>query len=129
MAEFFRRSPELLDFQDDLRIVLFELDLEVSGMCLDVRGASSQAAVGITSDRLTSSESDEEVRYAECRALAREVVAAGHVGIRYPSAAATWAGAGNSVLFGGHGASTWECRSHREVGAPRLTAADVSPLP
>ena len=35
MAEFFRRSPELLNFQDDLAIVLYRLEVQIIGDCLD----------------------------------------------------------------------------------------------
>src|SRR4051794_30412210 len=81
MAEFFRRAPELIDFQDDLNIVLFELDLEVIGGCLDVRQARGQNEVGISEERLTSSDVDESARYAECRELGTEAFADGDAGI------------------------------------------------
>lgn len=128
MAEFFRRSPELIDFQDDLTVVLFELDLSISGDCLDVRDAPEQLAVGITVERLTSSEVDEGSRYGECRALARQVVNARLTGIFYPSAAATWSPAWNLVLFAASDPVEWECLEHRPVDRPRLDAAEVSPM-
>ena len=129
MAEFFRRSPELFDFQDDLVIVLYELDLEIAGNCLDVRDEASRQTVGIPLDRLTSSELDESTRYGECRQLAQDVASQRLWGILYPSAAATWADAWNMVLFGDQSPVGWECRDHRELARPRLKSADVSPLP
>jgi hypothetical protein len=129
MAEFFRRAPELIDFQDDLNIVLFELDLEVQGKCLEVLDQTSRVNVGITLERLTSSEPDETARYRECRQLAHDVEDEGHSGIMYPSAAAAWPAAGNLVLFGEQDPGSWECHGHREVARPRLMARDVNPLP
>jgi hypothetical protein len=128
MAEYFRRAPELINFQDDLRIVLFELDVDVLRDCLDVRESLSQETVGISADRLTSSDSDENVRYSECRQLAREVVAEQLVGILCPSAAAKWPGAWNLVLFGDGESRGWECLADREVSPPRLVVEDVWPL-
>lgn len=129
MAEFFRRSPDLLDFQDELAIALYELDLEVADECLDTRTSALQAVVGITHERLTSSDSDENIRYADCRNLSLEAVSAGLVGIYYPSAAATWPTAFNLVLFGHQSSASWQCLAHREVDRPRMTSADVNPLP
>src|SRR4051794_4106207 len=91
--------PEFLEMQDDLVIALYRLGLSIESACLDVRDEAGQSAAGITADRLKSSEHDEELRYAECRQLARRSVAAHHAGIAYPSAAAAWA-CWNLVLFG-----------------------------
>ncbi len=128
MAEFLRRAPELIDFQDDLNIILYELDLDVRGECLDLRADSSRNNVGISLDRLVSSEGDELTRYSECRALARDAVAHSLTGIFFPSAAATWSGAWNLVVYGGKASAGWDCLGHREVSRPRLTVADVRPL-
>lgn len=129
MAEFFRRSPELLDFQDDLAIVLYQLEVEIVGDCLDLRGKPSRSAVGITLERLTSSETDETVRYQECRELAADVVREALVGVVYPSAAATWNDAWNLVLLGDQSSRTWECKGHSQVPPPHLAAGEVSSLP
>ena len=128
MAEFFRRHPELLNFQDDLTLQMFELDLEVNGACLDLREAAAQARAGIDHDRLTSSESDESIRYAECQHLALAAIAEGCVGIGYPSAAANW-DTWNLVLFGSQDTTTWICHEHHNIGLPRLSATEVRPLP
>lgn len=127
MAEYFRRHPEFLAFQDDLVITLHELDMTVVGDCVDVRSDAGQAAAGIGYDRLVSSEDDEDSRYEECRQLARRALSAGRVGIGYPSAAAAWA-CWNLVLFGDPAAGAWVCASHRPVPMPRLDGADVRVL-
>ncbi len=129
MAEFFRRFPELIEFQDDLEIIVYELDIDVPSECLDVLADDSQGHVGISLDRLTSSEPNEAKRYLECRETAREAVAQRLTGIFYPSAAGRWAHAWNLVLFDEKSPKGWECSRHREVARPRLVAADVSPLP
>lgn len=128
MAEFFRRAPELIDFQDDLQIVLHELDVDITGECLDVLEAASRGTVGISLGLLTSSDVDEVARYLECRELAREVVMEGLTGIFFPSAAATWSPAWNLVLFAEQTPVPWTCLNHREVAPPRLAAADVRSL-
>jgi RES domain-containing protein len=130
MAEFFRRNPELLDFQDDgLAISLLELEVEVNGNCLDVRAPSDAALVGIAFDRLTSSDSDEDVRYTECRALAKEALDADMVGLAYPSAAATSAQQWNLVLFGdGDVENGWSVLGTAKIAPPKLTSSDVRPL-
>lgn len=127
IAEYLRRHPEFLNFQDDLRLVLYELDLSVNGECVDVRTPAGQSQVGIATDRLTSSEDDEDVRYVECRQLAAEVVAAGLTGIAYPAAAVT-SGAWNVVLFGDQSANTWTATSYREVSRPRVDPRAVRVL-
>lgn len=128
MAEYFRRHPEFLDFQDDLVISLYELELDIPGPCLDVRADAGQQLARIARDRLVSSEKDEGVRYAECRELAGNALAADLVGIAYPSAAAAWT-SWNLVLFGGPSATRWVCLARRVVDRPHLAAADVRILP
>jgi len=124
MAEFFRRFPELLEIQDDLIIGFFEVELEVSADCVDVRTPSGAAVIGIELLRLRSSEPDELSRYAECRALAVECITAGFVGLAYPSAASvaeTW----NLVLFGEQSEPGWHGLGYQPVPRPRLTSVDV----
>jgi hypothetical protein len=127
MTEFFRRRPELLDFQDDLVVVLYELDLHIAGNCLSLCELSSQNAVGIEIDRLVSSDDDEEARYAECRELAAEAVSESLTGLIYLSAAATWS-TRNVVLFGDPTPARWTCAGHRRTGRPRVAPGDVRPL-
>jgi hypothetical protein len=115
IAEFLRRHPELLDFQDALRIRLFRVDVLVSGSCLDVRTREKAASAEVEFDRLRSNDADEETRYWECRRLADEVEVVGH-GIGYPSAAVNnhdWC----LVLFGESGQG-WEAASWEEI--PRV---------
>jgi len=126
MAEFFRRHVELLALQDDLRIRLFEIEVNVTGDCLDVRSTTGQWAVGISRERLTSSDADEGVRYAECRQLAHDTLGAGGRGIGYPSAGASWE-TWNLVVFGDDG-DGWTAISRAEVACPRLAASDVRAL-
>lgn len=128
MAEYFRRHPEFLNLQDDLVITLYELDLQIAGQCLDTCEDGSRSRIGISEDQLTSSDADEEVRYRDCRELASETIAAGFVGILYPSASASWPGAQNLVLFHDQTPSTWQCDGHRAIDRPCLTAAEVHPL-
>lgn len=128
IAEYFRRHPELLDFQDSMVVPLWRIRVNVNEDSIDVRTPAAQAAVGISLSELTSSLSDEEERYRQCRGLARLVVDAGLVGIAYPSAAATWAGAWNLVLFGEGGGRGWLADSEGLEGVPRLVPADVRPL-
>ena len=129
MAEFFRRHPELLALQDDVDVVLHELDLETHVDALDLRTEPSQQSVGITIERLNSSDADEDARYAECRQLASEVIAEELVGILFPSAAANWPDAWNVVLFGLQSGATWECNGHRQVPTPRVSVAECHALP
>jgi hypothetical protein len=125
MAEYFRRHPEFLDFQEDLDVTLFQLDVQVLCECLDVRVPDQAAAVGFDFRRLLSSEADERVRYEDCRALAKDVVGVGLCGLAYPSAAATGP-AWNLVLFGDPGA--WAVTGYAPATRPRLDPAEVQPL-
>ena len=49
---------------------LFEIVLDVAGRCLDVRAPHQAALVGIPFERLSASDADEVIRYAECSQLA-----------------------------------------------------------
>lgn len=128
MAEFFRRSPELLQFQDALVISLYELDLEIPGPCVNLCRSEVRASVNLTLERLTSSEHDESIRYRECRDLASDAVASDLVGLAYPSAAATWS-TRNLVLLGQQHEHRWRCHKHEETTRPKLEAHEVTPLP
>ena len=126
MAEFFRRNPEFLAYQNQLNIRLVRLDVTVNGECLDVRDAAKASVAEIDFDRLRSSDDDEGVRYAECRQLADEVEAVDGVGIGYPSAAYRRDG-WNLVAFGAPNGG-WRSRSATEVTPPAMDAADVEVL-
>jgi hypothetical protein len=125
MAEFFRRHPELLDFQEDLRILLFALEISVTQDGLDVRTQIGQVAVGISFLQLTSSDANESVRYADCHRLAIAVFAQNLSGIAYPSAAAKWSGAWNLVLFGDQDTKKWTSTGHFHMTRPLLTAGEI----
>ena len=128
MAEYFRRHPELLDFQSDLKISLFELEISVRQDGLDVRDEIGQASVGISLRQLTSSDVHESARYSDCQRLAAAVLVAGMSGIAYPSAAAKWAGAWNLVLFGDQDLMIWQSISYSRVPRPLLVVGDFQPL-
>lgn len=127
IAEYLRRHPEFVELQESLRLRVYEIDLEVVAVCVDVRDAAGQLAAGIAEARLTSSESDESIRYAECRALASDAIASGAVGIAYPSAAAAWS-TWNLVLFGDRSTSTWVSHGFRVVARPMVSGSDVRTL-
>jgi len=127
-AEFYRRNPEFLLDRTIPSIELYELDLLISGRCLDVRTSAQAAAVGVPFDRLRSNDTDEDARYVECRALADAAEQLG-CGIAYPSAASTSTAAWCLALFGRPSASTWSCLGYSEQPLPVLTAAQVRVLP
>jgi hypothetical protein len=123
-AEFLRRHPEFLALQDRIVIQLFELGLEIDNPCLDVRDASGAAHAQIPFERLTSSDDDPAVRYAECRELASDTEAAGGTGIAYPSAA--YRGETNLVMFSEQpSAVPWTTLTKTEVPRPTVDAARV----
>lgn len=128
MAEYFRRHPELLQFQGSgLRLRVFGLDLVLRGPVLDLRNGASAVAVGISPDRLRSSDADEDDRYRECRELALAAIDADRCGIAYPSAAATWA-TWNLVVFGEPSPGTWESLGFTPVAPPVLAPSQVNVL-
>ncbi|MFE4950531.1 RES family NAD+ phosphorylase [Leifsonia sp. NPDC056665] len=128
VAEFLRRHPEFFSLQDHLRIRLFEVDLNIPGECLDVRHEQAQADVGISLDRLTSSDVDEHERYMACWDLAHATWAWGSTGIAYPSAAANWADAWNLALFGDPSTETWHPLNVSEIDPPQLAVDEVRVL-
>lgn len=125
MAEFFRRHPEFLGFQRELKVVVFELEIDIRLQSLDVRTDLGQITVGISLERLTSSDADEAVRYLECQTLATLVALEQMSGIAYPSAALKRANAWNLVLFGDPNPMTWKSNSHTKIKRPSIISADV----
>lgn len=126
-AEFFRRNPELLAFQDALRFRMHEMDLEVISDCLDVRIEENANDIGFPFDRLTSSDPDPDDRYHECRELAHDVDGAAGFGIAYPSAAID--GYHNRVTFHEAVHGGWRLSTPREVAVPIVPPDEVRPLP
>ncbi len=127
IAEYLRRHPEFLDLQDFLVIQIFEIEISVNQICLDVRTESDAISCGISMARLTSSEANEVVRYAECRILAKTVINDGGVGIYYPSAAAMWR-PWNLVLFGDPDVRQWIPLSESVVPTPVLLSTQIRAL-
>lgn len=127
-AEFYRRNPEFLDDQSIADIRVFALDLVIPGRCLDVRTQAYAHAVGVTFDRLRSNDSNEAVRYAECRALA-EVVEPLGCGIAFPSAAYVTPSPWCLVLFGRPSNATWRCASYTEIATPIISPSEVRQVP
>jgi hypothetical protein len=124
-SEFLRRHPEFLNLQDASRIRIWEFDVKASAPVLDVRTEPNAELIAFPFDRLTSSDADEAVRYAECRVLASDVEQAG-TGLEYPSPALP--GGECFVLFGVRG-SAWETSKEREVPRPGVDPTLVAVLP
>lgn len=126
VAEFLRRHPELVGLQEALRLRVFAFDLTVQIPGCDVRSESQASAVGFPYERLSSSESDPETRYAECRELVRDVESESGVGVAYPSAAHRKAE--NFVVFHDSSDATWRTSKADVVGTPRISTSDLRPL-
>jgi hypothetical protein len=123
-AEFYRRNPEFLADQAAVeRFHLFAVDLDVRGPVLDVRSPGQATAAGIAFDRLTSNESDAEVRYRECRDLAANC-GQGTTGILYPSSALR-TGSWNLVVFDEAGHLRWLAASAQRVPVPLVDPSGV----
>lgn len=128
LAEYLRRFPEFFDLQDQLRISLTVLDLDVVGACADMRTEACAAEAGIAFKRLTSSDADESLRYVECRDLGERIERAGHAGIAYPAAGAAWLD-WNLVLLGEQHPDNWICLSWEPEALPApLARAEVRVL-
>lgn len=128
LAEFLRRHPELFDFQSDLDITIYGIDVVTDCDLLDVRERALSDAIGFNYERLLSSDPDESIRYVECRELGAQAMAADLCGLAYPSAAATWA-TWNVVLFGdSNQPGRWQVLACAPVGTPALAAAAVNIL-
>lgn len=116
LAEFLRRHPELLDFQDELIIEMYEIEAVVNGECLDVRTPLKCEIIGAAFSDLTSSDADEVERYRVCRCVGQESRDRGFTGILYPSAALS--GTYNLALFDEPSAKGWSCARCDEVELP-----------
>lgn len=125
VAEYLRWHPELVDFQDDLVIELYALQFNCRSRMLNVQTHEQCGLIPFPYDRLTSSEEDVVVRYAECVQLANECEAAPGWGIVAPSAACSMAGAGNISLFGANGDS-WDCNGVALSVLPHVDLTDIS---
>ena len=126
LAEYFRRHPELLPYQERFNGVLFELNFDGIHDGLGVHTEDKAQRVGIPWDRLRSSDLRRHKRYQECQALASEVVDEGGHTIIYPSAAHE--GVTNVVTFG-DGGEHWTLTSQGEIERPYLDPSMVRALP
>ncbi len=124
MAEFFRSNSSFLAQQAGLKIRLFSIAVEVLGLISDLRDSMTCSAVGIQPDRLISNDSDPNVRWAECQAVARLVRASGAIGILYPSAA--YADGWNLVLFDWPGPMTWLSHGYSDEAPPYVDPSRVA---
>lgn len=122
MAEFYRRNPEFLQMQDAVRVRLFQIELLVAGLCLDLRTEERAQAAGVVFEDLRSSSPTYEV----CQSLGDAVCNGGvGVGVGYPSASYrdhAW----NLVLFGDPSPTSWESVGANEVPRPYVLPADVT---
>lgn len=123
VAEYYRRHPELIGFQDSVRLRTFQMTLVSETEGLDVRRPEQGIAVGIAWDRLRSSEKNEHTRYHECRELADDVEAAGGMGIAHSSAA--YEGSNTFVSFGEAAPEGWHITAVTEIDTPRVDPGRV----
>ncbi len=124
LAEWLRWHPEFLDLQDELRVHIFQVRVDVKARSLDVRTGEQAALSSFPFHRLVSNDEDESIRYQECRALADDCDANGGGGIRSPSAADPWFLHCNFTLFGEKGGS-WISRGFIEVPRPTISRDSV----
>lgn len=127
-AEYFRRHIKLIERQQYVRLTVYELSLTIAGRVLDVRSPGQAASVNIPYDRLTANDADEDLRYAETRALAHAVRSDGH-GIAFPSAAWNADGAWCLALFNDPSPEGWAIDNYVTVDTPLLDPADVVAVP
>jgi hypothetical protein len=74
LAEYYRRHPEFLEFQDRLKVRLFEIEFTGGGEGLDVSTEDRTEEIGFPWERLRSSDARRVDRYRECQLLARDVL-------------------------------------------------------
>lgn len=128
VAEFLRRRPDLIPFQDSLAIEVFEIQLSVVTEMLDVRSRDQAVLAQIEWGRLVANDLDEDRRYRECRLLASDVEQAGLQGVAYPSAALP-SSAWNLVLFGPGGEDAWVSAGAASVRAPKVDPVQLVAVP
>lgn len=126
VAEYLRWHPKFILDQQEVKLDIFEMQIVAESDGLDISEESAANAVGIRWDRLKSSDYDREVRYRECQQLAREVIDATGISIKYPSAALE--GGINVVLFQTR-ASSWTVHQGNRIEVPWVEPALVTPLP
>lgn len=124
VAEYYRRHPEFLAFQGRLKHRLFRLGFTGEGDGLDVRSTDRAERVGVSYERLRSSDKRRDDRFRECHDLARAVVASSGRCIEYPSAA--YDGAENVVALGSFG---WHAAVEQQIALPPIEPALVRALP
>ncbi len=123
VAEYFRRHPELLEFQGRTRLRTYQMRLEPITEGLDLRTAEQIHVCGFDGSRLRSSERDESQRYKECRELAVVVEAQGGSGIAHQSAA--YMDGQTFALFGQQSDGRWKLSAPVEVPTPAVDPAQV----
>jgi hypothetical protein len=123
VAEFYRRHPELLNFQDRVRLRTYQFQLICRTEGCDVRTADQANAVGIAPDRLVSSDARPGERYRECREFAKAVESAGGIGVFFPSAA--HADGENMVVFGAGPTNGWSSEGSRQISTPKVDPSHV----
>jgi RES domain-containing protein len=128
MSEFFRLHAEFLELQEDLAIRLFEMELSTFGNVVDLTESAGQVAIGISEERLSSSEPSVEVRFAECWEVGEWAVSEGFVGIAYPCAATSRPNEWNIVLFGAESTESWQLENVHLIGMPIVSPEDVRTL-
>lgn len=123
VAEFYRRHPELLEFQERIRLRTFRFQLSCLTEGCDVRTEHQASAVGIALTRLTSSDARPGDRYRECRELADAVDDAGGIGVFFPSAALV--DSQNIVVFDSGATNGWSSQSLSQIPTPIVDASQV----
>lgn len=126
LAEYYRRHPELLRFQEGVKLRLYEVGFSGESHGLDVSEPTKAEDVGIPWERLRSSDRRTADRFRQCQQLGAEVVDAGGCSILFPSAA--YDDEVNLVSFGDMGAG-WTADEPLEVDRPLVEPTRVRPLP
>jgi len=126
LAEYFRRHPELTQFQSRLKLRLFRIRISAVREGLDVSVERLAAAVGIAWERLTSSDISRKRRYRRCQELAVAVIDDNGISIRCPSAA--YERSTCLVLFG-ENTDDWTAEVDSEIELPLIDPDLVRPLP
>lgn len=121
LAEFFKRNPELLKYQDGLRLEMYEVSVRIGARCLDVRSEEAAHLANVDLPRLMSNAPDEAERYSYSREVADALEE--ESGLAYPSAALV-APAWNIVLFGLAGNGWWP-EGYKQIPLPHVDPLGV----